>query len=367
MKKDTENFLPEHSKIKIELLNRYLDRYLGIICNDGYTQRIRVYDLFCSKGLYGSEDFGSPLVILKCIKQVCFAQKAKGKPVPKIDVYFNDKNIKKVEILKQNVSELNLHYSEFGALTFTANDYQDEAHKVITLLPSLKNEKVFLFIDPFGYKFIKASQIKAIMGEKNAEVLLFLPTQFMYRFDGARPVALQDFISEIVDINVWKPNSSIFLYIEQIKEGFRKFMGPGYFVDTFTIQKEPQTAFCLFFFSSHIRGFEKMLESKWEIDTAEGRGWKYERSGHLFAQDRNELEDSLLGFLKEAKTNSELFAFTLSLGFLPKHINEVLTALQQENRIIVIKSDGAPARKGAFYISYDNYKHEPERITIKLS
>lgn len=368
MKKDSENFLPQHSKAKVELLKRYLDRYLGIIGNDGYTKRIRIYDLFCNKGLYGNEDYGSPLVILNCVKQLYFTHKAKNKPLAQIDVHLNDKDAKKVEILKENVEKLHLHYEEFGKLTFSANDYQEEVQKVIKLLPSLTNEKVFLFIDPCGYKYIKASQVKALMEYKNAEVLLFLPTQFMYRFDGARPIALQDFIDEIVDIKTWQPNSSVFLYIEQVKEGFRRFMGSEYYVDTFTIQKEPQTAFCLFFFSSHIRGFEKMLESKWEIDTAEGRGWKYEKSGHLFAQDRNELEEQLMNYLKEKpRTNAEVFVFALRLGYLPKHINEVLSALQQDDKIKVLLDDGMMARKGAFYINYDNYKHEHTKVTIKLS
>lgn len=368
MKKEPKDFLPEHSKAKIELLKRYLDRYLGIIGNDGYTKRIKIYDLFCNKGLFGKSSYGSPLVILTCVNEYHSAQKDKNKIPIKVDVHFNDNDSNKIETLMLNIKTLNLHNEELGDLRFSTNDYQIEVQKVIELLPTLKSEKVFLFVDPYGYKLTKASQIKALMAQKNAEVLLFLPTQFMYRFDDARPIALQSFIDEIIDISKWKPNASAVHYIEQIKEGFRDFMGAGYYVDSFIIQKDPQTAFCLFFFSSHIRGFEKMLESKWEIDKAEGRGWKFEKTGNLFAQDKNELEEKFIEFIKEKpRTNSEIFEFTLRSGYLPKHINEVLTALQQDNRITVITSSLEKARKGAFYINYGHYKEEPSKIRVKLS
>lgn len=368
MKRDPKEYLLDHSKAKVDLLKKYLDRYLGIIGNDGYTQRICIYDLFCHEGLYKNDGLGSPLVILDCVRQFCAAQRGRSKTVVKIDVYLNDKDAEKVARLKNNVRSLGLDHEEFGTVNYSTSDYRVKVQEIIELLPSLKNEKAFLFIDPYEYKHIKADQIQALMRNKNAEVLLFLPTQFMCRFDGARPIALQDFIDEIADVNNWIPNSSVFSYIEQIKAGFRKYLGSDYYVDTFTIQKDINSVFCLFFFSSHIRGFEKMLESKWEIDANEGRGWKYERSGNLFAQDRNELEEVLIIFLKEKpRTNADIFVFTLRLGYLPKHINEVLIALQQDNRIVVILPDSSKARKGAFYISYDSYKNEPIKVTIKLS
>ena len=59
----------------------------------------------------------------------------------------------------------------------------------------------------------------------------------MYRFDDARPIALQDFIEEITDLTQWKSSASVLSYVEKIKVGFRKYLGQGYYVDTFTIKK----------------------------------------------------------------------------------------------------------------------------------
>jgi len=76
----------------------------------------------------------------------------------------------------------------------------------------------------------------------------------MYRFNSkGTPEALKKFIDEVVDIKEWRPSSSVWDFIAQLKSGFRSYLGPTYFVDTFTIQKDPNTVFCMFFFSSHIR------------------------------------------------------------------------------------------------------------------
>ena len=48
-KKDVKRNLLNHSEIKIRLLREYLKRYLNIIANDGYTERIKIYDLFCGE------------------------------------------------------------------------------------------------------------------------------------------------------------------------------------------------------------------------------------------------------------------------------------------------------------------------------
>ncbi len=55
-------------------------------------------------------------------------------------------------------------------------------------------------------------------------------------------------------------------YIQHTKRLLRARLQGTHFVDTFTIQKDAQTVFCLFFFTRHIRGFEKMLEAKWRFN-----------------------------------------------------------------------------------------------------
>src|SRR5216110_1143618 len=99
-KKRSQVIMLDHSKAKVLLLRKYLEKYLNIIANDGYTQKINVFDLFCGEGVYDNEGEGSPIAILRTLKDLHFINKAKNKDVIKVDLYFNDKDEFKIEKLK---------------------------------------------------------------------------------------------------------------------------------------------------------------------------------------------------------------------------------------------------------------------------
>jgi len=368
-KLDSQKVLLEHSKAKVELLGTYLDMFLNIIGNDGFTRKIRVYDLFCGEGEYENKGEGSPITILRKVKNLHFINKARNNNIPPVDLLFNDIDEAKTQKLQSVIKAKSLYYPEYGDIKFTNLDYKDLVSKIAAEISKLKNEKAFIFIDPYGYKEVKASEIENLLSSRNSEVLLFLPTQFMYRFDNkGTPKALIDFLSEIVDYGSWNNSSSVWSFINQLNEGFRNFLGRKYFVDTFTIQKDPQTVFCLFFFSSHIRGFEKMLEAKWKLDSERGKGWSYEKTIGLFAsQETNILEEKLEFFLKESKKyNGDIYEYTLRNGFLPKHATEIFKFWQKENKLFVGSDKNTKLRKGSFYINYQNYRDDFKRVFFKL-
>lgn len=368
-KKLSQKLLLDHSKAKVELLEKYLDKYLNIIANNNYTKKIRVFDLFCGEGEYKNGKEGSPLVILRRVNDLNKINKAKNKKIPPVDILFNDLDKDSLAKLKFKIDEKKLHKSEFGDLQFRNLDYKEIVDKLPGFLKKMRDQKAFIFIDPYGYKEISALDIKSLMQNKKSEVLLFLPTQFMYRFDkSGTPQSLKTFISEIVDIKEWKSTTSVWNFIEQLKSGFRSYLGVEYFVDTFTIQKDPQTVFCLFFFSSHIRGFEKMLESKWELDNEKGKGWSYEKTIGMFAsEEKNVLEEKLIKFIKSNKRyNGEVYEFTLRNGFLPKHTTEIFKHLTKENKLLVLSANNTKLHGKATYVNYHNFKNAPKRVYFKI-
>lgn len=370
-KKDVKTNLLNHSEAKVRLLGEYLKRYLSIICNDGYTKRIKIYDLFCGEGLYENGGEGSPLVIMRQVNDI-HSNIDKFPGIPKIDFHFNDIEESKVKRVEQSLKENSLYKPEFGDLAFSTEKYQVQYDKLLNQLPKLKalNQKAFIFIDPYEYKHIKASQIKNLMSNGSSEVLLWLPTQFMYRFaSNGTPEALKDFITEIIpNFSEWKPGN-VWSFISELKQGFQQFLGNNFFVDTFTIEKDTNTVFCLFFFTSHIKGFEKMLEAKWEIDKEYGKGWDYaENPPSLFhGHKTNPLEVKLKEFLKDKKRyNGEVYEFTLRQGFLPKHTNEIFRNWQNNNELEVLTAIGEKARKHSFYITYEFFKKENKKVTFNL-
>jgi three-Cys-motif partner protein len=357
-KKNVKTNLLDHSEAKVKLLNEYLLRYLSIICNDGYTKEINVYDLFCGEGLYQNGGEGSPLIIMRAINNVL---KNTSKHPPKINCLFNDKDQVKVNKVKKAIKAKSLYNKSQGNLNFSSIDYEQCLSKLYSKAQLLKDEKMFIFIDPYGYKNIKTSHIKNLLMGNKAEVLLWLPTQHMYRFDGdGAPTALKDFIEELMPMNKWKSSDNVWAFINTLKTAFQDAVGTNYFVENFTIEKDKNTVFCLFFFTSHIKGFEKMLESKWKIDNDGGKGWSYTANQmSLFSHEKNNLlEENLLKYISEqAVSNFDLYEFTLRQGFLPKHAREVLTSLQKRKLISVdYRSEKKPPR-GAFYISYKEYKN----------
>ncbi|WP_394666548.1 three-Cys-motif partner protein TcmP [uncultured Chryseobacterium sp.] len=366
---DAKNELQDHSEAKVKLLGEYLKRFLNIISNDGYTEKINMYDLFCGPGLYSNGGYGSPLVTLHNVKNAYYnIINNKVNKVPKIDCYFNDIDDNKVEYLKKIIKEKKLHYPNIGNLYFTSNDYRNEVIRLKETISKYKNEKAFIFIDPCGYKELKADDIKELIGKnKKSEVLIWLPIQFMYRFSGeATPDVLKNFILNLNIKNEVQKSENVWDFIYALKKGFQNHLGDNYFVDNFSLKKEENTVFCLYFFTSHIKGYEKMLESKWEIDTEEGRGWNYKGNTPtlFFEQKTNKLEDLLMIFIKSGKrSNYDVYEFTLRAGFLTKHATEVLSNLQKTSKLdVFLFASNEKARKNSFYVKYyrpnDNEKNK---------
>lgn len=357
IKKNVKTNLLNHSEAKVKLLSEYLKRYLNIISNDGYTEKINIYDLFCGQGLYEDGGEGSPLVALRKVKETYYTKIANSpNKLPKINCQFNDIDESKISILKDAIKSKSLHYKNIGDIEFTSNDYQEEVNKLSESFSKFKNEKGFVFIDPYGYKDVKATHIKKLLDCKNkSEVLLWLPIQFMYRFSGSgMPESLNNFISELEITDEINNCSSVWDFIRTLKNGFQSYLGENYFVDNFSLKKEENTVFCLYFFTSHIKGFEKMLEAKWEIDSEQGRGWEYlGNQPSLFFQDKtNELEEKLLEFLKIKRFNKDVYEFTLRQGYLPKHTNQIFEEWQKNDTFEVYLLNGEKARKKSFYIRY---------------
>mgnify|MGYP005862832967 CR=1 FL=1 len=369
--KDSQLNMKEHSQAKIELLSRYMDRFLNIMNQTSHIHDVYLYDLFCGEGIYPNGGTGSPIIFLEKIKNLHFANKVKSHPHIDFHCFFNDLDENKLKKLKTIIEDKKLHYEEMGSLKITNEDYLDKLEDVVNNIEKLKrSEKAFVFIDPYGYKEIKAGDIKRLIYSKKSEVLLFLPTQNMFRFEKkSTPKSLVSFITELVPEDEWPESETGLDFIETLLGKFRGYLGPEYFVDSFIITRSTNQYFCLFFFTSHIRGFEKMLEAKWKIDEEEGRSWKQGIRSDLFADQEkvaktNKLRSALYKFLETARTNGELYEFGLSQGFLTKHINSILKEFQKNHEIEVKKEDGSSVRKGAFYVNYKKYKNNPTKIKV---
>jgi three-Cys-motif partner protein len=369
--KDSQTKMYDHSEVKVRLLKLYLERYLNVINALPYINSIHLYDLFCGEGLYENGGIGSPLQMIEMLKNIHFQTKANGNKPKSVNCFFNDIEKWKTEKVEAEITKRKLYYKEMGGLTFSNQDYRELLPKVVQDISGLKNEKAFIFIDPYGYKEIRISDIKNLLAGKNSEVLLFLPTQFMFRFEEkGTPESLKEFIEEILPKEQWPKSDTGIDFIENLMDGFQKALGDDFFVDRFIITRDRNQFFCLFYFTSHIYGFDRMQDAKWQIDEEEGRGWQFEGESNLFNSVEKTpntfiFERKLREFLSTPRTNSEVYRFTLHQRHKPSHCNQVLLKLQTENCLEVLNKDGSKGRRSSFYINYNAHRDSPDKITIK--
>lgn len=364
--KDAQKNMYPHSEVKVRLLRKYLEIYLRVLNHSSYVSIVHLYDVFCGPGLYENGGLGSPLVMLEEISKI-----AKKDKKTDFFCYFNDSDSFKIDKLKEVIrSRRNL--TEFVDVKFLCKDYKNYILSIIDDVKffSLK-EKAFIFIDPYQYKDIRLSNIENLLHTKKAEVLLFLPIQFMFRFHkSGTPECLKEFIEEIMPENEWPILSTSIEFIEKLKERLKNQLGDDYYVDTFIIEREKGQYFCLFFFTSNIYGFEKMLEAKWKVDEEQGRGWRYQRTESLFSGQKPhvlfDFKEKLKDYLLSPKTNKEVYEFTLHWGHLPKHANEILVDWQGSGVLSVLLDNGENARKKSFYLNYDAWRENPEKVVIEF-
>jgi hypothetical protein len=251
-----------------------------------------------------------------------------------------------------------------------AHDYTTILAATLEIVSKLTSkERAVVFIDPWGYKEIKVQDIVRLMENGRTEVLLFLPTSFMYRFAAKAlsedefpgGAALRVFLKDLFGKD--QPDLSAPLpFIESLLQKFRLLPSIRY-VDKFTIERGSGNYFCVFFFTNHRQGLKKMVTAKWRIDEKEGRGFVLPNAQpDLFSGPQHsgypEALRSELG-RNNGMTNEQLELFGLERGYLAKHSAEILKQCKAEGILEIESLDGKPVN--------GMYLDNPERrVLIKL-
>lgn len=373
--KSTKDILLEHSKAKVELYVKYLSKYLNIIKRAGYYSKINLYDLMCGEGIYGDDSEGSPIMALKTIKNHYYAN---DKSCLDMDVWFNDIGKSDVENGKKKIDRVAEYCGKIFKpnnvnIIYTNKDFISELFPVVVdKIKNLNNEKFLLFLDPYGYKDITPKIIKKILINKAVELLLFVPITPMYRFAN-KSLKEEDFKGgeslKVILNTLLNGENKIFMnemdFINTLKTKYREFLNHEFFVDTFTIERNRSNTYALFFFTPHNKGFETMLETKWELDEKNGRGFKINNGQiGLFENIKySDYPDELKKYIMKEKVNNiDLYIFGLHRGYLPVHTNKVLREWQQNNNKFLVEEGDKPARKNSFYISSDYYSGKKRKI-----
>jgi three-Cys-motif partner protein len=300
----------------------------------------------------------------------------------KISLIVNDGKSTKVDSVKgyidrQNRNDCTVEYNNLSA---------DEMFtKVIGTINRQNNRtRNLVFIDPYGYKEINKSVIQNLLQNDRTEIILFLPISQMQRFTSKAMESdlepfqpLRNFVYSffIGDHPIKESTVSPLAYIDFVKDALRF---DSYYSTSYFLERDSVNYHALFFISSHIFGFNKILEVKWSLDEDAGRGFKQpEIQKSLFADEEkqlsridnfNKLETLLKKSLETPKTNIEIYEIILHYEFLPLHANEVFKNWQNHLPTfkVVENSTGNPARKSSFYINWENYRENLPKVTFSI-
>lgn len=386
-KESAKDVMYPHSAAKLKYYQSYLKRYLPVLRLAEFADCINIFDVFCGTGIYKDGTKGSPILAYEAIKESYYTHHQTKQLTP-VGLYVNDlvkDKIEGVEFFFQSVSAdkyCNLGFYNKNAETFLSQ---------ITTFVNKESTKVrnLVLIDPYGYKGICRKQISDLLKKKNTEVILFLPVSQIYRFTGKivsdedyEIKALKDFIDSFFPSqNHPVRNNKVaneLEFIDYIKEALSfdsKFYSASYYLQ----RDDKNHYYAMFFISPNIYGLQKMLEVKWNLNEETGEGFEQPKPVGLFddqfkAEKKAEIYNGLKSKLTEyissnnGINNNQLYEFSLKNMFLPKHTNEVLRELQNNNKIEVLDvNSNKKARKNSFYQDYSKYyKNQNVKVLIKI-
>ena len=184
----TKNFFNEKndwSKHKDRLLKRYIVPYLTKVMSTGVD--IVLIDGFAGKGKFEDGTIGSPLII----KNAIYEAKNISKFNTKIKPYFID--FEYAEELEKNLSDKNA--------VVVSGDYREEVPKILS---TMKTKNIFLYVDPFGIKYLDFSIFSNLNQNdyKSIELLLNL-NSFGFIREACRLLKYkqEDFCDDLPEIN----------------------------------------------------------------------------------------------------------------------------------------------------------------------
>ena len=371
LKQGDKEYLEEHSKQKVAFYRKYLTHYLRVLLHSRYINSIHIYDVFCGTGIYPEDGSkGSPIVAVEVIQSLLKDYPEHRKP---ITLLINDIDSGKVQIAKTYIEE-NCNLDAYCRLQ-THNSPANEILKTITgsIGKSSKKDAHLIFIDPHGYKDVRREYILSIMQSGRSEILLFLPICQMYRFlkpskEDSLNRSYEPLRTFMKEFELEDQPGSQEEYIQLIKEAFT--FGARFYTTSFVLQADKINHYALFLITSNIKGLEKAVEAKWELDDRLGKGHLIEKNHGLFDKEYrsrekldhyDDYEKLLYDFLKQWRTNGEIYEFSLQNGFKLTHTNQILTRWNKSEKL---EFDHKPTKINTFYLTYKDYKNEKYKVRL---
>jgi len=359
---DKETFFANQSnasKLKADIVSKYFVGWANVMASQ-HTEKIAYLDLFAGPGRYDDGSPSTPLLVLQNTLNHFNPRVCK-----KVALTFNDADLGFIEDLKKELKK----YPDIEKLTYeptTRNlkidwDIVKDFEK-ITQVPTLS------FVDPWGYKGLSLSLIKALVKDWGCDCIFF----FNYRRinPGIENPILKKTISLLFTKEVLEdlhgevqgvaPHVREKIILGKVVEVFNEWGMEFVLPFTFKDENGARTTHCLIFVTKHRLGYNIMkgiMGKASSYHPQEVPSFEYNPTAAKRAEYQLFELETPLDDLKEmlicdfaGKTLSMIEVFNnhhVGRPYLEKNYKKALLELESENKIKTNRASRR-ARKGTF-------------------
>ncbi|MFN7490189.1 MAG: three-Cys-motif partner protein TcmP [Chryseotalea sp.] len=331
----------EGTRAKLSIFKDYLKEWLPVFLakRDVFWNTINVFDFFAGPGSDINGNKGTPLIIMEQLQP--YYDNIINKNLF-VNLYFNE-----FDESKQKELKLKIRNAKSDALPVNIEieslDFKDAFEKQYAKMKS-KNCVNILFLDQYGVRQINEDIFKRIIELKRTDFLFFVSSSTIKRFSD------HPNISQHIKLNAEEIERTPFHKIHRLVLEYYKSLIPKdkeYYLGSFSLKKG-SGVYGLIFGSGHVLGIEKFLLTSWGIDPERGEanfdidddriipGQVELFSGEVRKPKKvdnfeTELTKKILN--NELLNDKDIYLFTISNGFTPKHARKVISKLISDKKI----------------------------------
>lgn len=319
---------------KLRIFELYTQEWIPVFLSreqPPFSGGVHIFDFFCGPGTDSTGAYGSPLRILRQLRDYQRKPLAGWSKVPLV-AHFHDHDVNKVEKLRRITSTEAWQVPSLK-LDVRRLEFQDALEEHDAILRDGGVAKL-LIIDQFGVDEVSDSVFKYLASLPTADFMFFLSSSTLHRFRNHPAIKQKiDRVEDSYDVH------------RVAVEYFRNLKGPDtdLFLGSFSIRKR-SNIYGLVFGSHHPLGIHKFLQVAWATDEIAGEAnFDIDRENikpgecllpleELRPNKIRAFEQDLEAQLRAGKVHSELdvIRFCVEAGMTNKHAEPILKKLKAE-------------------------------------
>ena len=260
----------EHTRAKHTILEKYIEAWAPILSQTGFNGRLAYIDGFAGPGKYiGGED-GSPVVVLKALKNHSAKDRFKSEFVN----IFIEKDKERSEILKSTIKERCCPLPEWVKYEVNNGEFNKVLSGIISDLEDKGKELApcLCFVDPFGWSDLNYKVLANFMKYKKAELLITFMAGYLNRFiwDDSHMSSIKKLFTEnqIREIKESTETETAILryFLENLQEEMKKVGVDSVFHLAFSASNiQNNLEYYLVYLSKNCKGFQVMKSAMFSV------------------------------------------------------------------------------------------------------